>query len=106
MSASAAHARRPTTGAYAWFGMMIASWTAFGALAVTSEETLAAVWDWIRSLPLAAEIVVWILALPWTLALAVWESWDDGLRTFVVLLIAAAWTIMSIPRSSRGHAEP
>ena len=91
MSASAAHAHRPTTGAYAWFGMMIVSWTAFGLLAVTSEQTLAEAWDWVRSLPLVAEIVVWILTLPWTLALAVWESaWGDEARTVVVLLIAAA----------------
>lgn len=100
MSESVASAPRPATGAYVWFGMMIASWTAFGALAVTSEETLASVWDWVHGLPLIAEIVVWLFTLPWTLALAVWESaWDDGLRTFVVLLIAAGWTIVSIPRS-------
>jgi hypothetical protein len=100
MTDSAVHARRPTTGAYAWFGMMIASWAAFGALASSSEGTLADVWNWVRSLPLVAEIVVWVLALPWTLALAVWHSsWDDGLRGLVVLAIATAWTIISIPRA-------
>ena len=71
MTESAAHPPRPDTGANAWFGLIIASWTAFGLLAVTSEQTLAEAWDWIRR-----------------------------------LLIAAAWTPMSIPRSARGHAEP
>jgi hypothetical protein len=102
MTASAAHSPRPNTGANAWFGLMIASWAAFGLLAVTSEQTLAEAWEWVRRLPLAAEIVVWILTLPWTLALAVWESaWGDESRTAVVLLIAAAWTLMAIPRAPR-----
>ena len=36
------------------------------------------------------------------LALAVWESaWSDTARLLVVLAIATAWTLMSIPRPRR-----
>ena len=93
---------RPTIGASAWFGLMIGSWLAFAVLAVTSEDTLAGIWDWVRGLPLALELVIWILTLPWMLALAVWESaWSDTSRVLVVLAIATAWTLMSIPRPPR-----
>jgi hypothetical protein len=93
---------RPTTGAYAWFGLMVGSWLAFAVLAVTSEDTLTSVWDWVRGLPLVLELVVWFLTFPWMLALAVWESaWSDAARLLVVLAIATAWTLMSIPRPRR-----
>ena len=93
---------RPTTGAYAWFGLMVGSWLAFGVLAVTSEDTLAGIWDWVGGLPLVLELVVWLLTFPWMLALAVWESaWNDEARVLVVLAIAIGWTLMSIPRPPR-----
>ena len=99
---TAARTTRPTTGAYVWFGLMIASWLAFAVFAVTFEDTLADIWDWVGGLPLVLEMLVWLLTLPWMLALAVWESdWSDPARLLVVLAIATAWTVMSIPRSSR-----
>jgi hypothetical protein len=49
--------------------MMIASWTGFGVLAVTSEATVTDVWDWVHGLPLIPEIVVWVFA-PGTYRLA------------------------------------
>ena len=97
-----ARTARPTTGAYAWFGLMVGSWLAFAVLAVTSEDTLAGIWEWVRGLPLVLELVVWVLTFPWMLALAVWESaWSDAARLLVVLTIATAWTLMSIPRPPR-----
>ncbi len=96
-----ARTARPTTGAYAWFGLMTGSWLAFAVLAVTSEDTLADIWDWVGGLPLVLEVLVWVLTLPWMLALAVWESaWSDAARLLVVVAIATAWTLMSIPRPS------
>ena len=48
------------------------------------------------------ELLVWFLTFPWMLALAVWESaWSDAARLLVVLAIATAWTLMSIPRPPR-----
>ena len=89
---------RPTTGAYAWFGLMTGSWLALAALAVASEDTLADIWHWVGDLPIVAEVLVWFLTLPWMLALAVWEGhWSDAARVLVVLGIASAWTLVSIP---------
>jgi hypothetical protein len=99
MMSTLARTARPTTGAYAWFGLMVGTWLAFAVLAVTSEEALDRIWDWVRDLPLVLELVVWLLTFPWLLALAVWESaWSDTARVLVVLAIATAWTLMSIPR--------
>jgi hypothetical protein len=96
---TAAHTARPSTGAYAWFGLMVGAWLAFAVLAVTSEGALDRIWDRVGDLPLVLEVIVWLLTLPWLLALAVWESaWSDTARVAVVLAIATAWTLISIPR--------
>jgi hypothetical protein len=95
----AAHTSRPTTGAYAWFGLMVGSWMVFAVLAVTSGGTLTDVWDRVRDLPLLLELVVWFLTFPWMLALTVWESsWSDAARVFLVVAVATAWTLISVPR--------
>jgi hypothetical protein len=66
-----------------------ALWIAFFALAAFSSGTLDTIWDWLRGLPLAAEIVMWIVALPWAVGLAVWESsWDTWARVLVAVLLA------------------
>ena len=93
---------RPSIGACAWFGLMVGSWLAFAVLAISSPDTLADIWQWVSDLSLVLELVVWFLTFPWMLALAVWESdWSDTLRVLVVIGIATAWTLMSIPRPRR-----
>ena len=68
-------------------------WIAFIALMLFSSGTLDSIWSWLRSLPLAAEIVMWIVALPWALGLLVWESSSDQwLRVLVVVVMALLWT--------------
>jgi hypothetical protein len=95
----AALTSRPTIGARVWFAFMVASWAAFAVIAATSEHLLADAWQGARDLPLALELVVWLLTLPWMLALAAWESdWSGAARVLAVLCIAAGWTLMSIPR--------
>lgn len=96
-------ASRPTVGAYAWFVGMAGSWVGFAILAIAAGDALRDLWVWVQELPLVAEIVLWVLTLPWVLALAVWESsWDEWLRMLLVSLIAAGWTVISIPRARPG----
>ena len=97
---AATSTRRPSTFAVGWFVFMVASWVAFAVLAASAGDVLADVWQWVRDLPLVLELVVWFLTLPWMLALAVWESdGSDTARVLVVLGIAGAWTLLSIPRA-------
>jgi hypothetical protein len=67
----------------------------------TRLDDLAA---WIRDLPLVVEILVWIVFFPQVLATAVWTSgWSEGLRTTLVVLLAAVWILISVPRPRSGR---
>jgi hypothetical protein len=95
-----AHPRpaRPTMGAYLWFAGMVGLWTAFGVVALVSVDKLGDLWAWVTGLPLVAEIVVWIAALPWVLGLWVSQTaWPEWLRILLVLSFAVGWTVVSIP---------
>ncbi|HEX9416899.1 MAG TPA: hypothetical protein VF895_09370 [Gaiellaceae bacterium] len=73
--------------------LMVLVWIAFIALMAFDAATLDRIWSWLRGLPLAAEIVLWIVALPWVLGLAVWQaSWDTWIRVVVILLLALFWS--------------
>ena len=85
-----------------WFGAMVAVWSIFFTLLVTSPSTLADVYDWLTGLATVWEILMWIVLLPWALAWVVWDSsWDHWLRVGVVVLIAFVHLAVSQPRVSR-----
>ncbi len=96
---SGPQARIPEFSGLAWFTLMVGMWSAFSTLLIVSPETLEDIWNWLTGLPLAAEIVMWILLLPWVLGLAVWQSsWEEWLRLLIVALLGAGWTVASKPR--------
>jgi hypothetical protein len=89
--------RRLSRGSKGWFGWMAGMWVVFFVL--LNSGRIDDIATWIRDLPLLLEIVVWVVFFPWVLATAVWTSdWSEGLRLTLVILFAAAWTIVSIPR--------
>ncbi|MGI5939272.1 MAG: hypothetical protein ACOX8V_01005 [Thermoleophilia bacterium] len=66
-------------------------WVAFAALWIFSQNTLNYVFDWIQGLSLVAEIIVWILFLPWVAALWIWHAdWPFWLRLILIFGIALA----------------
>lgn len=76
-----------------WSTLVTGLWIAFIVLMAFYPEQLDSLWSWLRGLPLAAEIVMWIVALPWAIGLLVWESsWDTWLRVLLVVLLAVFWT--------------
>ena len=82
-----------------WFTFMVGMWAAFFTLVLASPDTLDDIWTWLTGLPLLAEIAMWILLLPWVLALAVWQSsLGDGLTFLILAFLGAAWTGISVPR--------
>jgi hypothetical protein len=103
---AAAPARRvpavtPVTGS-TFFGLMAAAWSSFVTLLAVSPETLADFHDWITSLALVWEILMWILVLPWALAYWAWDSsWEQWLRVVVVVLIAGVHLSITTPRVPR-----
>jgi hypothetical protein len=76
---------------------MVGMWAALFAL--LKSDQLDEVATWIRNLPLIVELALWLLLFPWVLATAVWTTeWSEALRVTLVVIFAAGWAIVSIPR--------
>lgn len=68
-------------------------WIVFFVLMIFSPETLTDVWEWVQERNDALQVVLWLLTLPYMLALAIWESdWASWLRITLVVTIALLWT--------------
>ncbi len=71
---------------------MLALWITFFVLMGFYPETLDSIWSWLRGLPLVAEIVMWIVMLPWAIGLAIWQSsLATWLSVLLIALLAVAW---------------
>jgi len=82
-----------------WFVVMLGAWVAFFVLVAASPSTLLDIWDWVGGLSWPLEVLLWIVFLPWMLALAVWRSgWPDWLRWLLIVILAAGWTAASRPK--------
>jgi hypothetical protein len=92
-------------GGLIWLVFMVGMWIAF--FAALFADQLHAVSRWVRDLPLLAELGLWLLAFPWLLGTAVWESsWALLLRALLVAGFAIGWTLISLPRSPPSRSEP
>ena len=86
----------------AFLALMAALWGSFVTLLAVSPETLDDAYDWLRSLALVPEILVWILTLPWTVAYLVYEtSWQHWDRVLVVALVVTVHLGACAPRTRR-----
>ena len=82
-----------------FFIIMIGLWGAFIALAFASPETLNDAWQWARDLAWPFQILVWVVFLPWMIALWVWQAdWSFGVRLAIVAVLAVGWSAASFPR--------
>jgi hypothetical protein len=82
-----------------------ALWVGFFAALVFDPATLDRVWQAVAGLPLVAQAVVWLLFLPLTAGLWVWQTdWPLAVRLALVVGIAG-WNLLTfLPR--RGAAAP
>ncbi len=81
--------KAPTAGELAFnyliFGLATAATVAFAYYLFTNPSFLADTWAWIRQLPLIVQLVMWLLLLPWMIALWVWtQPWALALRLVLV----------------------
>jgi hypothetical protein len=61
-------------------------WIGFAYALIASQGSLDAAWQWIRSLPLILQGVVWLLFLPVVAGLWIWESgWTTAVRLLLVV---------------------
>ena len=72
------------------FVILTALWLGFAAALIFNPSTLDSVWAAFRGLPWAVQGVIWLVVLPVTGGLWIWEtSWPLWLR--LVLVVGLAW---------------
>jgi hypothetical protein len=87
-------------GAFVVFALL---WAAFAAALVWSQGSLDQTWEWIRSLPVILQGVVWLLFLPVVAGLWAWETtWPLVTRLIVVAGLGVANLYVFFPRSLFG----
>ena len=81
------------------FGILTFLWLGFAAALLFNQAILDSVWVAFRGLPWIVQGVVWILVLPVTAGLWIWEtSWPLWLRLLLVIGLAWATIYMFFPR--------
>ena len=84
------------------FAVFAILWAGFGAGLVWSQGSLDGVWHWIGSLPIVVQGIAWLLFLPVTAGLWIWESaWPLVVR--LVLVGGLAWwnLLVMFPRAAQ-----
>ena len=83
------------------FAVFALLWIGFAVALVASQGSLDAAWATLRGLPLIVQAVVWLLFLPVTVGLWVWETtWPLVLRLIVVMGLAGWNLLMFLPRAA------
>lgn len=82
------------------FAIFAVIWVAFGAALIWSQGSLDGAWQWVRSLPLVVQGMVWLLFLPVMMGLWIWETtWPLILRLVVIVGIAGWNLVVLLPRA-------
>ncbi len=71
-------------------------WVGFAIALVVNRAWLDSLWNWVRALPLAPEIAIWVLFLP--VMVGLW-SWESSWPVFVRVLAFAGiigWTLLAV----------
>ena len=71
-------------------------WVGFAIALLVNPEWLDQLWNLVRSLPLVAEIIVWILFLPIMVGLWIWESSWPALLRLLGFAGIVGWTILAV----------
>ena len=75
-------------------------WVAFAAALIWSQGSLDMAWQAIRSWPLIAQVVAWVLFLPVMVGLWIWEtSWPVIVRLALVVGIAGWNLLVFLPKA-------
>lgn len=70
------------------FGLSTAATIAFAYYLLTEPTKLNEIWSWTRSMPLIVQGLMWLLCLPWMIALLIWSTpWAFGVRIVLVVAI-------------------
>lgn len=79
------------------------AWIVFFALLIFWPDTLTDIWQWVEGLSTLWQVGLWLLTLPYMLALAIWESdWVQWQRILSVVAIAIVWSAIFNGSTVRG----
>jgi hypothetical protein len=82
------------------FAIFAVIWVAFGVALIWSQGSIDAAWQWVRSLPLVLQGLIWLLFLPVMLGVWIWETtWPVVLRLILVIGIGGWNLIVFLPRA-------
>ena len=76
--------------------IFVVLWVGFVITLVVNPEWLDLLWNWVRALPSAAEIIVWVLFLPIMVGLWIWESSLTSLVRLLAFAGIVVWTLMAV----------
>ena len=76
--------------------IFVVLWVGFAIALAVNPEWLTTLWDWVRELPLVAEIIVWVLFLPIMVGLWIWESSWPALVRLLGFAGIVAWTLVAV----------
>ncbi|OQY18997.1 MAG: hypothetical protein DRJ03_28815 [Chloroflexi bacterium] len=71
-------------------------WVGFAIALVVNREWLDLLWNWVQALPLVAQIIVWVLFLPITVGLWIWESSWPALVRLLAFAGIVAWNLLAV----------
>ena len=81
------------------FSILAILWLGFAAALVFNPAMLDTVWQSLRSLPIAIQVVVWLLVLPIAAGLWIWESsWPLWIRLVLVIGLGVATIYTFFPK--------
>jgi hypothetical protein len=84
------------------FAILAGLWLVFAAALVFNPSLLDAAWQTLRGWPLVVQAVIWLLALPVTLGLWIWQMpWPVLLRLALVAGLACATVYTFFPWKNR-----
>lgn len=79
----------------AWAAFIALGWLVFAYVAFATPGGLTGAWTAIRALPLLVQLVLWLLFLPWMIALWIARTgWPVWLR--VLLVLGLLWVTYSM----------
>jgi hypothetical protein len=71
-------------------------WVGFAVALIADRSWLETLWEWLRALPLGVEISVWVLFLPITVGLWIWESSWPLFGTILASAGLFGWTLLAV----------
>ena len=71
-------------------------WVGFAIALIANREWLDLLWNWVQGLPTVLQIIVWVVFLPITVGLWIWESSWPGLVRLLASAGIVGWTFLAV----------